>query len=73
MQTLQGFHSQESRDMHFSYCKDNRSVGIEMPKEGSFAKSTHWQNQFKVPFVMYVDFESILKPKEDSKPKEEKK
>ena len=58
---LQGFHSEESRDNHFEYCKDNEAVRIEeMPEEGSFVK---FQNQFKVPFVMYEDFEANLKPR----------
>ena len=35
-----------------------------MPKEGSFVEFHDGQNQFKVPFVMYVDFMAILKPKE---------
>ena len=35
---LQGFHSEESRDKHFEYCKDNEAVRIEMPKEGSFVE-----------------------------------
>ena len=59
---LQGFHSETSRDNHFEYCKDNEAVRIEMPKEGSFMEFHDWQNQFKVPFVMYGDFEAILKP-----------
>ena len=37
-----------------------------MPKEGSFVEFHDGQNQFKVPFVMYADFEAILKPTEES-------
>ena len=33
-----------------------------MPKEGSFVEFQDGQNQFKVPFIMYADFEAILKP-----------
>ena len=58
---LQGFHSEESRDNHFEYCKDNEAVRIEMPKEGSFMEFYDGQNQFKAPFVMYGDFEVIFK------------
>ena len=54
---LQGFHSEESRDKHFKYCKDNNALRIEMPNEGSLVKFQEGQfhdrqNQFKVPFVM---------------------
>ena len=59
---LQGFHSEESRNNHFEYCKDKEVVRIEMPKEGSFVEFHDGQNQFKLPFVMYADFEAILKP-----------
>ena len=58
---LQGFHSEQSRDKHYEYCKDNEAVKIEMPKPGSFIKFHDGQNQFKVPFMMYVDFEAILR------------
>ena len=66
MNRLQGFHSEESRDNHFKYCKDNEIVRIEMPKKGLFVKFHDGQNQFKVPLVMYADFESILNPIESS-------
>ena len=66
MNCLQGFHSEERRDNHFKYCKDNEIVRIEMPKKGLFVKFHDGQNQFKVPLVMYADFESILNPIESS-------
>ena len=61
---LKGFHSEENRDNHFEYCKDNEAVRIEMPKEGSFMEFHDGQNQFKAPFQMYADLKAILKPKE---------
>ena len=63
---LQGFSLEESRDKNYEYCKDNEAVRIEMSKEGSFVVFHNGQNQFKVPFIMYADFEAILKPKEES-------
>ena len=33
-----------------------------MPKPGSFVEFHTGQNQFKVPFMMYTDFEAILRP-----------
>ena len=65
---LQGFHSEESRDKHYEYCKDNEAVKIEMPKPGSFMEFHDGQNQFKVLFVMYADFEAILRPVEGPSP-----
>ena len=58
---LQGFRSEESRDEHFKYCKDNEAVRIEMPKEGSFMEFHDGQNQFKVPFVMYTVYSQANK------------
>ena len=59
---LQGFTRELSRDQHQVYCEDNETVGVEMPREGSTVEFCDGQNQFKVPFIMYADFESILKP-----------
>ena len=59
---FQGFTQELSRDQHQAYCKDNESVRVEMPKQGSTVEFKDGQNQFKVPFIMYADFESILEP-----------
>ena len=37
-------------------------VRVEMPSKGSTIEFYNGQNQFKVPFMMYADFEAILKP-----------
>ena len=60
MNCLQGFTQELSRDQHQAYCEDNESVRVEMPKQGSTIEFKDGQNQFKVPFIMYADFESIL-------------
>ena len=60
MNCLQGFTQESSRDQHQVYCEDNESVRVEMPKQGSTVEFKNGQNQFKVPFIMYADFESIL-------------
>ena len=62
MNCLQGFTQELSRDQHQVYCKNNESVRVEMPKQGSTIEFKDGQNQFKVPFIMYADFESILEP-----------
>ena len=60
MNCLQGFMQESSRDQHRVHCKDNASVRVEMPKQGSTVEFKDGQNQFKVPFIMYTDFDSIL-------------
>ena len=59
---LQGFSDITSRDNHYEYCRSNESVRIEMPTRNPIVSYSNGQHQFKVPFVMYADFESILKP-----------
>ena len=62
MNCLQGFMEEHSRDEHVEYYKNNEAVRIEIPTRKPFIKYSHRQFQFKVPFIMYVDFESILEP-----------
>ena len=65
---LQGFSLEASRDKHQVYCEDNETVRVKMPRKGSKIKFCDGQNQFKVPFIMYTDFESILEPIESPNP-----
>ena len=57
---LQGFREKNSRDEHLVYCRNNEAVRIEMPNRKPIVKYSDGQYQFKVPFMMYADFESIL-------------
>ena len=59
---LQGFIEESSRNEHVGYCKDNESVRIEMPHKRPIVEYSDGQFQFKVLFIMYADFESILEP-----------
>ena len=43
-----------------------------MPKPGSFVEFHDGQNQFKVPFTMYADFEAILRPVHGPSPNPDK-
>ena len=59
---LQGFREKKSRDEHYVYCRNNEAVRIEMPNSKPIVQYSDGQYQFKVPFMMYADFESILEP-----------
>ena len=59
---LQGFLEKKSRDEHYVYCRSNEAVRIEMPNVKPIVKYSDGQYQFKVPFMMCTDFESILEP-----------
>ena len=59
---LEGFAEQKSRDEYYVYCRSNETVRIEMPNKKPIVEYSDGQYQFKVPFMMYADFESILEP-----------
>ena len=59
---LQGFTEEFSRDEHVRYCKNNEVVRIEMPHRKPIVEYSNGQYQYKAPFIMYADFESILEP-----------
>ena len=59
---LQGFAEKKSRDEHYAYCRSNEAVRIEMPNRKPIMQYSDGQYQFKVPFMMYADFKSILEP-----------
>ena len=59
---LQGFHQKIPTDEHMRYCLDNESAKVEMPHKKPIVEFCNGQYQFKVPFIMYADFESLLEP-----------
>ena len=61
MNCLQGFKEENSRDEQV-YCMNNKLVKVEMPHKNLIVQYSDSQFQFKVPFIMYADFESMLEP-----------
>ena len=59
--TIQLLRVEASRDLHRTYCENNEAVRVEMPKN-EIPEFVDDQAQFKVPFVMYYDLESLLPP-----------
>ena len=59
---LQGFTKEFSRDEHVRYCKNNEAVCIEMLHHKPIVEYSNDQYQYKAPFILYADFESILEP-----------
>ena len=63
MNCLNGFRTEPSRDEHYEYCSSNGHVKVNMPNEEKKWLTFHdGQYLFKVPIMLYSDFESILKP-----------
>ena len=60
MNCLIGFRKASARDKHYEYCSSNGHVKVDMPTEKE--KICNGQYQFMLPFMLYADFESILRP-----------
>ena len=62
---LYGFTKEDLLIKHKEDCYgiNTSSTRIDMPAEGSHIKFKNHQNQMPVPYVIYADFESIIKPK----------
>ena len=63
MNCLNRFRTESVRDKHYEYYSSNGHVKVNMPtEEKKWLRFHDEQNQFKVPYTLYGDFESILKP-----------
>ena len=60
MRCLNPFHSQESLDKHLEYCSAHEAVKIEM--SGGTLSFKNYNRSMRVPFIVYADFESFIKP-----------
>ena len=67
------FTSQEKLSIHKQSCEQFEAERIDMPKEGSKCKFKNMNRSMEVPFRIYADFESILKPLETVKQDETKR
>ena len=60
---LNSFRTEPARDKHYEDCSSNGHVKVKMSTEKEkWLKFNDGQYQFKVTFMLYADFESILKP-----------
>ena len=63
---LNGFRTGSARDKHYEYCSSNGHIKVNIPTEKEkWLKFHDRQYQIEVPFMLYADFESILKPFHD--------
>ena len=63
MNCLNSFRTESARDKHYEYYSCNGHVKVKMSTEKEkWLKFNDGQYQFKVPFMLYAHFESILKP-----------
>ena len=55
------FNTSESLNKHKEYCYENRSVKTTMPPPGTYLEFKNFHHSEKAPFVVYADFESLIK------------
>ena len=61
LRCLNPFASEKSLEKHMEYCCVNEAVKIEMPEEGSIIKFQNFNRSMRVLFIVYADFESLIK------------
>ena len=62
MNCLNGFRTVSARDKRYEYCSSNGHVKVNMlNQKEKWLRFHNGQYQLKVPFMLYVDFEKILK------------
>ena len=65
---LQPFKTAEKLKCHIKDCfKINGKQTIKMAKKGECIKFKNFERKIKTPFMIYVDFQSILVPEDNGK------
>jgi len=59
---LNSFRSNEALDKHKRYCNVHAAVWLKMPKPGTKLTFKNHNRSLRVPFIVYADFESFIKP-----------
>ena len=59
---LNGYDEEEKLDKHKEYCSEKECIKINMPPKGTYLQFNKFSNTEKAPFVIYADFESLIKP-----------
>ncbi|PFX20964.1 hypothetical protein AWC38_SpisGene14564 [Stylophora pistillata] len=59
---LNYFGSQRVLDTHSELCQNHEAVREKMPPSGAYLSFKNHQKQMTMPFVIYADFESLIKP-----------
>ena len=65
---LNPFWCKQSLNKHLEYCSNHEAVKIEMPKKGDVLKFKNYYKGERVPFMIYADTESLVKPIETCEP-----
>ena len=63
-----GFNTPEALNKHKEYCYNNECVKIVMPPPGTYLRFKNFPHSEKAPFVIFADFESLIKPMDNCDP-----
>ena len=62
LRCLNSFGTQELLDKHLQLCGDSEAVRVKMPEKETLVCFKNNHRKMDVPFVIYADFESIMRP-----------
>ena len=62
------FNILESLNKHKEYCYKNKCVKIDMPPQNTYLRFKNFRYSERAPFVIYADFESLIKPLDNCDP-----
>ena len=65
---LNPFWCEQSLNKHLEYCSNHEAVKIEMPKKDDILKFKNYYKGERVPFIIYADMESLIKPIQSCEP-----
>src|SRR5688572_24941069 len=65
---LNGYREVESLNRHSEYCSQRDAQRIELPEPGTMLSFKNYFKSMRVPFVVYADFESFIKPIDTCQP-----
>ena len=68
LRCLNPFWCKDALSKHKEYCDDYEGVKIELPKKGTIHKFKNYHRIEKVPFIVYADFECLIKPIQSCSP-----
>ena len=63
-----GFTTKEALNKHKEYCYNNECVKTIMPEPYTYLQFKNFPNSEKVPFVVYADFEALIKEMDNCNP-----
>ena len=65
---LNSFKCKQSLDKHKEYCYNNECIKTIMPEQGTYLRFKNFPHSEKVPFVVYADFEALIKEMDNCDP-----